>query len=239
MVLRYFQAKDYTMTKVVFGLDFDYDVWNAWDMANGKSIAGHDWKKNLNKKVLELAEGKSFEDAKPSLHSFFRRRYKQRKKEMRQTLKWFQEAWRPIEKDYFKKLGDITEEKIGFKTCRASLATENRCPRNIDKKEYLIYWLDSPWKANQTSAHEILHFQFYDIWNKRYKGALNKNKTWGLSEAMTVLLNEEFLGDVLLVRDKGYPRHQELREEILKLWRKREYFDSFMKQAIKKTERML
>ncbi|MEK7202725.1 MAG: transglutaminase domain-containing protein, partial [Patescibacteria group bacterium] len=77
-------------------------------------------------------------------------------------------------------------------------------------------------------VHELLHFQTYAYWQKEVLKKLSKEEFENLKEALTVVLNEEFMD-----LDKGYLMHRDLRKELLKYWKKNKDFNKLIKYGIK------
>ena len=53
-----------------------------------------------------------------------------------------------------------------------------------------------------------------------------------LKEALTILLNEPEFDAVILSEDRGYPKHQELRNKLRQSWRENRNFQRLVKEAI-------
>lgn len=74
--------------------------------------------------------------------------------------------------------------------------------------------------------HELWHFYTWYKFGFEWEEKLGKEKYNNLKESLTVLLNVECVN--LLkekVYDNGYPQHQELRKNILKIWNKNKDID--------------
>lgn len=91
--------------------------------------------------------------------------------------------------------------------------------------------------------HEISHIYFYKyIESLRFLKLNNISKTSDLisekernelKEIITVILNEEFI-DIIDKLDGGYPNHKNIREKIIKLWKKENLnFDKWIVKVIK------
>lgn len=92
--------------------------------------------------------------------------------------------------------------------------------------------------------HELLHIISYqqieidESLRKKLKSTLSEKDLNELKEIITVLINEEF-EDLIEIPDAGYPKHQKIREKVLRLWKKRNDFSDFIWQSaleIKKGE---
>ncbi len=142
-------------------------------------------------------------------------------------------------KNYQKEFDTISDEfqKIAARIFGVSLkenitvylTINNRCPYNISKNLFFVSVSNN--SALRTTMHELWHFYTW------YKFGADKQKRIGaekyndIKEALTVLLNIE-CRDLLPegVKDFGYPQHQELRNEILKLWEQNPNIDFVWKK---------
>jgi hypothetical protein len=90
--------------------------------------------------------------------------------------------------------------------------------------------------------HEISHIYFYKYinserflkYNKILKTSdlLSDRERNELKEIITVIINEEF-ADIINTQDQGYPSHQKIRSQIIKLWGKDKDFDKWISKVIK------
>lgn len=220
------------MSKVEFKLDYKKDAYNYWKIANNKSTWGSDFSKNINQDIIKTLKGKSWEDSKDYIYSLLSRDYKKHKKLIIISLTSFENAWRLIEKDYFKRLEELTKHKIYTDKFTAYLTTASRCPYNHNNNWFMVGLYYNIPSVCQIAGHELMHLQFHKYYWEKCREELNEEKTHDLKESLTVLLNEEF-SDLFLAKDKGYPNHQKLREYIVKSWRKTKDFDKTVDNGIK------
>ncbi|MFH1376995.1 MAG: hypothetical protein ABIH25_05155 [Candidatus Woesearchaeota archaeon] len=78
--------------------------------------------------------------------------------------------------------------------------------------------------------HEMMHFMFHWHYWSYCEEKIGKELIGHLKEATTFILNEEFR-DLLKIKDKGYPMHKELREKLVKIWRKNKDFEKFLDKS--------
>lgn len=216
------------MPKVIFKFNNEKDLRNIWRTCNFNS-GWHDFKKNLNKDVLKIAQGKSFEECKDRLEEHYKKLHNS------ELIKIFveslQKAWDKINDEFFKRLEKIMKRPICSKTFVAYITTMGRCPYNPDKKFFMVSLFYSFLNALTTCGHEIMHIQFHNTYWKNVEEKIGKEKTADLKEALTVLLNLEFK-DLWFVKDRGYDSHQELREFIEKEWKEEKDFEILIKKCI-------
>ncbi len=216
------------MPIVEFKFDKDRDIWNYWDSANKKSQF-LDFSKFIPADLLRLIKGKSqkesykiIEEILFNIHNSYL---------IKVYLNSVSEAWKSIEKEYFKRLSKLTKQSICSKKFIAYITTTARCPYNKDEKWFMINFFSSIPHTLRTIAHEIMHFQFYKYYFDDVEKEIEKEKTEDLKEALTVLLNLEFK-DLWFIEDKGYKKHEKLRKFIEKEWKKEPDFEVLLDKCI-------
>ena len=130
--------------------------------------------------------------------------------------------------NYNKEFGKISDEfqKIAEKVFGVSLeenitaylTVNTRCPYSIEENSFFVSVSND--RLLLTVMHELWHFYTWYKFGADEQDRIGKGKYNEAKEALTVLLNIEC--EHLLpegCEDFGYPQHQELREEILKLWK--------------------
>jgi len=134
-----------------------------------------------------------------------------------------QTLWTTKEKEYIEKLEKITKKSFNFEKITCYITTGNMCPYNFKNKWFTISIKHSLPHTVKTIAHELLHFQTHQYYNV----------SEDIKEALTFLLNEKEFDNILIVKDEGYPRHQEIRKELKKNWKKNKDFEKLLKIEIK------
>lgn len=225
------------MTKVIFKFNEEKDLWNIWDTCNFKKMYGYDFKKDLNKNlkenIIKICRNKKYKECKNQLRKSMN--YIHKNILIKITVRHFNEIWREIEKEYFKRLEKITKRKFQFKKVNAFLTTSPRYPYRPDWRPpafYIGFFANIP-HVLSAAGHEIMHIHLHNTdWWKKVEKEIGYDKTHELKEALTVLLNLEFR-DLWFVTDQGYPVHQELRKFIEKQWKKEKDFDELTNKCIK------
>ena len=82
-----------------------------------------------------------------------------------------------------------------------------------------------------TAGHELMHLHFHEHYFNRVEKELGNKRAHDLKEALTVLLNKEFM-DLWFIPDNGYELHKEIREFILKEWKKEKDFDKLLTKCV-------
>ncbi len=220
--------------KIIFQFNREEDLKNIWETCNLKSKSyGYDFKKSVTKNILRLCEGKKYEAIKLQLKKSLEDIHKNIL--CNEIVSSFNNGWKKIEEEYFKRLKKIIKEKIYFKKIDAYLTTAGRCPYYPDQKTphfFVSFFANIPW-AMQTAGHEIMHIYFH---NSKYwkisERELGIEKAHNLKEALTVLLNLEF-SDLWTKEDRGYDSHTKLRKFISNSWKKEKDFDKLVNNSIK------
>ena len=209
--------------------DVRKDAWNWWNACN-KISYGTDWQqrisKQLRKKIVGKTKTEAFVFLMPYLkHAYEKERIGKKKKELEDILIRQQ-------RQIFSRMIKVTGKPICRKTLTCFLTTFPRAPYDF-QRGYI--WIPVIWPKEtyvRTFIHELLHFQTYAYWQERCLRKLSQKEFEDLKEALTVILNEEFL-DLIVWPDKGYPVHQDFRKQLRKFWMTEKNFDKLVKYGVK------
>ncbi len=219
------------MVKVTFKFDKEKDLWNNWFAINYKSDLEKGRKFNNISRLQEKCENKSLEQCKDEIAKFHKKIYSSYL--IDETIKSFQSAWEKINKEFFKRLKNITGNEFPFENVTAYLTTQSLCPYDFKKGSFIIsIWSNLP-SMLRLSAHELMHLDFHNNNWEEIEKEIGKEKTEKLKEALTVLLNLEFR-DLWFVKDKGKnsEEQQKLREFIKKEWLKNKNYKSLLNKCM-------
>lgn len=216
--------------RVIFKLDYKQDAENYWATAHSKGSYGYKWE--INPDIKRKIGNKSWPKSRNFLYGYLKKYYKGNNRLLVLVLKQFEEAWRLIEEEYFRRLEKITKKPIYTKKFIAYLTTTGRCPYDLKKNSFMINFFGSATSALRVCCHEIMHLQFHHYFWSRCRKELTEAQTHDLKEAFTVLLNEEF-NNLIIVKDMGYPKHEKLRKYLASVWKKTNNFDRTLERGIK------
>ena len=218
------------MPKVNFKFDKEKDLYNIWQTCNYDSDLD-DFKKSVNPKILEICEGKEFEECREELEDYRDKFYRSQYPE--HCVEFFQKAWDKINDEYFRRLEKITGKKFPFEKVDAYITSVGRCPYNPKKENpfFMVSVFFDILKAMMVAGHETMHLHFHNTHWPEIEEKIGKEKTFDLKEALTVLLNIEFK-DLWFYMDPGYSSHKELRDFISKTWNEKKDFDHLMDKCV-------
>lgn len=205
------------MPKVIFKFDKEKDLWNHWHKSNWKSS----WANfKIHSEIKKICEGKKFEECKKELSAHLSKL--QKSNIIQIEINSLEKYWREIEQEFFKRMDnlmgkDFDEDIIAY------LTTLGICPYDPDEPSIMFSLLYSLPHQLQTCGHEIMHLYFHKFYWDKIESEIGKEKTGDLKEALSVLLNIEFI-DLWFAKDYGYEPHKELRNFILEEWKKRKRF---------------
>lgn len=220
-------------SRVIFQFDKEKDLENIWRTCNVKPSYGHNWRDAVTPNIFKICHKKNYQTSKNELIKTMK--YIHNSPISKPIVNSFNDAWKIIEKEFFRKLENVTKRKIKFKKVNAYLTTTWRCPYNPHGEvlHFFVNFFANVPHALKTAAHELMHMHIHntDYWTK-IENEVGDNKTHDLKEALTELLNLEF-NDLLIVNDEGYPTHKILRRFISKEWKKEKNFEKLINNSIK------
>ena len=217
------------MPQIAVKQDIKKDAWNWWDACNKVSYE-EDWCQRINcqlrNKIVNKSKKQVFSFLMPYLKDLYRR------EKINQKLVSIQKVFDKKQQEIFNRMEKVTGKTIYRKDFTCYLTT---FPRAAYDYECGYVWLPIIWPKQtyiRTFIHELLHFQTYAYYEKQCLKKLTKKEFENLKEALTVILNEEFL-NLIIWQDKGYKSHEHLREKLLKFWKKNKDFNKLVDCGIK------
>ncbi|MDD3488047.1 MAG: hypothetical protein PHH35_01715 [Candidatus Pacebacteria bacterium] len=181
-------------------------------------------------KLLKLTPKQRIDFIQKEISDFYSNKNKAKLEEIRNEI---QNHWNKIEKEFFKKIEKTFNKPFPFNSIKGILSTANRFGYNYKNKWFATNIYSNKFSATDIAMHELFHFVFHFYFEKECeKYELTWKQIWDIKEALTVLLNSEFL-DLRLALDKGYPEHQKIRDFILKEWKKNKDFDIVLNNTCK------
>jgi hypothetical protein len=177
---------------------------------------------------------------KKSISNYIDDFYKKHKKYLIKNSLKFQKAWLEKTNKFFDATDKIFHHHPWPKGKYIGYISIFTCgPRFLDDKTFQIFYHHDKNHAVFSTAHEILHFLFYDYIEKKRKDVKNKltdNQLWRVSEIVNeVLLDPKYLGKSLNLqkRYKGYPDFIPIANKIKKKLKNNDGIDKLVNLVIK------
>lgn len=113
-------------------------------------------------------------------------------------------------------------------------------PRFLENKTFQVFYLNK--EDLLTTAHELLHFLFYDYFEKNFSEiSPTEEKVWVLSEVLNILILNlpEFYALFGDSSRHSYPQHISIIENLKPEWEKRKDLNSFLKSSLGVIEKVM
>jgi hypothetical protein len=217
------------MDKMKFQFNKDKDALNIWEASNSSNHPFMDFSRYVPPKLVEICKEKDLEDVKEQIEKHMEKVYASKIIDI--YLKGVEKAWNNIQEEYLKRLKKITNKPLDIKDMKAYITTASRCPYRYKERWFMISLFSSIPQSLEAIGHELLHFHFHDYYFEDIVKELGGEETHNLREGLTILLDFEF-NDLWFVKDRGYEKHNPLREFISKEWNKNRNFDKLLEQSI-------
>lgn len=159
-----------------------------------------------------------------------------------EELKELQIAKKKLEKYFnkdgqviFKVIEKITARPIYTKEFHASFTSAGLRPYDTKNNWFMVSATEDFSRQLTGICHELLHLQVSHYY-KGYclKNDLNEKQFSDLNESLTFLLNEPEFKKYSLMKDRGYPKHKNLRKSLVKFWAENKDFKKLIDNAIEK-----
>jgi hypothetical protein len=218
------------MSRLIFKIDKEKDIRNAWELCNTNiPYLENEGKKQLDTIYKNLWRGRNFDKCKKEIGEYIGSLYSS---EIMDIFKeGVEKAWGKINETYFKRLENITKKPICTNEFTVYPTSVGRCSYDIKDFSLTVSIRRPLLQCLRTVGHELLHLQFHSYYWKLLESKIGKEKAIDLNESLTILLNSEF-EDLWLVKDEGYPPHQELRKFITTEWEKEKDFDILLDKCV-------
>ena len=191
----------------------------------------------LNKKFSKKQRNKELKD-------YTGHTYKTKCKEIKIGTEKANKDWAHTEKKYFGLVDKIFKKHPWPKGRYVGYATiYNMYPRDISRKTFFFpYKHRLPGLANQTIAHEMLHFIFFDYISKRYRlkeNSILKNKPqkylWEVSEVFNSVMASWPPYKKIFGRDPygTYPGTEKMYKKMRGQWQKEQDIDRLLDKWLK------
>jgi len=205
------------------------------DFSNG-IIGVHPELKNIKKKNKTIQ--------KKIIDQYFDNFYQKHKDYLEKGVKEFQTEWNKTEEEYFRAVAIIFKNHpwpkgkyIGY------LSIINCNPRFIKDKTFQVFYFH-PEGVVSVTAHELLHFIFYDYCLKKHSKIFKKLNPdngvfWNLAEIFNVIILSLPAFKKIHPRKsiKSYPEHKITLPVLRKYWQKLPKIDEWLVKSYDYLER--
>ena len=222
------------MTKVIFKFSKEHDLKQQWSVSRIKnekisSLYKKGFFDRTNATVFEICKDKEFRECREELDEYLTHKYYDNPI-FEAILKSMKSSWRFIEKEFFRRMNKLMKNKYDL-PIRAFVGTGVYSGCQHSKSIYMISIRHHIPNFLVISGHEIMHLYYRRFYGEAVINIIGTENARYLSEALTVLLNEEFK-DLWIFNDKGYPQHEELRNFIVNAWREERDFEILLGKCI-------
>jgi len=228
------------MNKLRFYLNKKLDEHMVKEFLNIRG-GGIDFGKGIIKIHPQLKSVKSLKNIaqrKKAIHVYFDKYYQIHKTAMLYKIKSIRKVWHKQEQEYIA----ITENFFdGFRFPKgkyiAYASIINCNPRFLESKTFQFFYKKPLADATYTIAHELLHFIFFELIEKKLKKEikhLSEDRLWDLSEIFNVvvlkspryrhIINQKFV--------IPYPDHQHYISQFDKIYKNSKNAEEFIRRGI-------
>jgi len=194
-------------------------------------------------KLKEYFKENKIQDLK-SLSDFIKIKYKKEEDVVKKNLEIYKKNWKEIEKDFFNLANELFDSRYWPKGKYISYPTIwGMFSRFLEDKTFQVpYKYGKKKYVNVVIAHEMLHFIFYEYFNKKYpKYSSDKYDfvVWNTSEIFNeIVQNSPKWVKVFGLKTMGYPMHKDAVKRLSKKFYKTEDIDSgqLIREILKEAE---
>ena len=172
---------------------------------------------------------------KKSIDLHFDNFYKQHKDYLNKRIIEFQMDWNKVEKKYFKEVNKIFKNHAWPKGKYIGYLSIIDCnPRFLNNKTVQVFYFH-PEGSVAVTAHELLHFIFYDYCSKKHSKIFknldpNDGIFWDLAEIFNaiILSQPEFVKIHKIKKQSNYPAHKKHIPVLKRMWNKEKDLDKWI-----------
>lgn len=156
-----------------------------------KLHSGHKDKNERYEKLLKLSEKRRKDFIKKEISGFYSSKNRGKLNEIKNDS---QKYWNKIEKEFFSRIKKVFGRPFPYKSIKGIFSTARRFGYSTENKWFATNINANKFVAADIAMHELFHFVFhFYFWGQCEKYGLSWKQIWDIKEAMTVLLNSEFL----------------------------------------------
>lgn len=221
--------------QIKFSLNKNLDKWVGYHFLDHQK-GGRDFGKSIVKIHPKLAHAQGLPDQqkKQVVGQYVNFFYETHQNQLENTRKEFEEKWALVAQPFFKAVDKVFAHPWPNGLYFAYLSIFPCGPRFLENKTFQVFYLAKE-DASLRTAHELLHFLFYDYFGKNFsKISPTEEKVWILSEVLNtfILDSPEFYAIFRASHPHPYPNHLNVIGNLKPEWGNRKDLNSFLKSSL-------
>jgi len=228
--------------QIKFFLNKDLDKWVGYHFLN-RQKGGHDFGKSIIKIHPELTQAQGLPDQqkKQVVGQYVNFFYETHQNQLENIRKEFEKKWTLVAQPFFKAVDKVFAHPWPNGLYIAYLSIFPCGPRFLENKTFQVFYLAKE-NASLRTAHELLHFLFYDYFEKNFSEiSPTEEKVWILSEVLNFLIldSPKFCALFGASHSHPYPDHLSIIENLKPEWENRKDLNSFLKSGLEVIEKTM
>jgi len=229
--------------RIKFFLNKDLDKWVGCHFLNHQK-GGHDFGKSIIKLHPELVQAREFSNKEKKqiiIGQYTDSFYGTHQNQLENTRKEFERKWALVARPFFRAVDKVFAHPWPNGLYLAYLSIFPCGPRFLENKTFQVFYLAKE-NASLRTAHELLHFLFYDYFEKNFSEiSPTEEKVWILSEVLNFLILDlpEFHAIFGASHSHPYPNHISIIENLKPEWENRKDLNSFLRSSLKVIEKAM
>jgi hypothetical protein len=199
-------------------------------------IAGMDMGKNILRVHPELRHVKDLDKKrmKQEISNYVDGYYDRNSGPILEKMKEIEKAWYSVEEGFFLETIKLFGMRRSGMKCTAVMTILPFLPRWTHKKQFCVSFNYNIANNVFGTCHEILHFFFYDYFNRHFPKKLNSSRKWTFSEVFNdvVMNKKQFLRFYRPIRPKTYPEHRGYLPVFKALYHESKDIKDFIREGI-------
>jgi hypothetical protein len=226
--------------KLELNKELDKQMIFVFAGTKGQRLGGIDFSNGVFvlHKDLSVIEGKNEDEQKKIISEYVDNFYETNAGELNDVILKMNNDWQKDESEFIKQVKSIFKDPevpegkyIGY------LSIINCNPRFLNNKTFQVYYKHNA-GSNYVTAHEVLHFFFYDYASNKHPEIFanldtNSGIYWDLAELFDVVVmpSPGFISKEYQDNTRPYPAHQKYVEVVKEIWDKNPDIDNWILES--------
>lgn len=222
--------------QIKFSLNKNLDKWVGCHFLDHRK-GGRDFGESIIRIHPELSLVKNLsskEEEQVGVRRYVDSFYETHQNQLEKARKKFEKDWERVARPFFKAVDKLFNHLWPEGLYLAYLSIFPCGPRFLENKTFQVFYLAKE-NASLRAAHELLHFLFYDYFEKAFPEIRTTDeKVWILSEVLNFLIldSPEFYAIFGASHPHPYPNHLGIIENLKPKWENRKDLNSFLKYSL-------